>query len=123
MITLFSNYYYFLYLFSTLFEQKKSVYNDVLPAFLRWRSEGKKIYVYSSGSVAAQKMLFKYSTEGDLLKFFHGHFDTTVGSKMDVNSYLAILKLIDEEGKNCLFLTDLLKGKTGIGKDLKIILV
>ena len=82
-----------------------------MPAFLRWQSEGKSVYAYSSGSIAAQKMLFKHSTEGDLLPFFKGHFDTTVGSKTEASSYEAILNDIGKEGSQCLFLTDLIRGR------------
>jgi enolase-phosphatase E1 len=44
------------------------IYNDVVPALKEWTSSGLKVYIYSSGSVEAQKLLFKYSSEGDLLK-------------------------------------------------------
>lgn len=43
-----------------------SVYDDVPEALKTWKKEGKKIFIYSSGSVAAQKLLFKYSKFGDL---------------------------------------------------------
>ena len=33
----------------------------------KWKSQGIDLYVYSSGSVAAQKLLFGYSDEGDIL--------------------------------------------------------
>ena len=45
-----------------------SVYDDVVPAFERWLESGKKIYIYSSGSIQAQKLLFAHSEKGDLLK-------------------------------------------------------
>ena len=44
-----------------------SVYDDVHKAFHLWTSKGKKVYIYSSGSVEAQKLLFGYSVDGDLL--------------------------------------------------------
>jgi enolase-phosphatase E1 len=44
-----------------------SVYADVPKAFNLWTSKGKKVYIYSSGSVEAQKLLFGYSVDGDLL--------------------------------------------------------
>jgi methionine salvage enolase-phosphatase E1 len=43
-----------------------SIYDDVVPKFDQWKAEGKTIYIYSSGSVPAQKLLVKYSTKGDL---------------------------------------------------------
>lgn len=53
---------------------KGQVYSDVVEAFKEWKSKQKSIYVYSSGSVAAQKLLFGYSDQGDLLEYFSGHF-------------------------------------------------
>ena len=43
------------------------VYEDVVPALTKWRDSGKEIYIYSSGSVEAQKLLFGWSDKGDLL--------------------------------------------------------
>jgi methionine salvage enolase-phosphatase E1 len=45
-----------------------SVYSDVVPALKSWAHSGRQIYVYSSGSVEAQKLLFGHSEEGDLLE-------------------------------------------------------
>ncbi|MCT8155083.1 acireductone synthase, partial [Klebsiella aerogenes] len=42
------------------------LYPDVLPALEKWKAMGIDLYVYSSGSVAAQKLLFGYSDEGDI---------------------------------------------------------
>lgn len=44
------------------------VFEDVVPAIRKWREAGMKVYIYSSGSVEAQKLLFGYSTEGDILE-------------------------------------------------------
>ena len=43
-------------------------FEDVVPAVRKWREAGMKVYVYSSGSVEAQKLLFGHSTEGDVLE-------------------------------------------------------
>jgi enolase-phosphatase E1 len=45
-----------------------SVYDDVVEALHKWKAMGHKVYIYSSGSVQAQKLLFKYSNKGDLLE-------------------------------------------------------
>ncbi|XP_066852747.1 enolase-phosphatase E1 isoform X2 [Anser cygnoides] len=42
---------------------KGEVFEDVVPAIRKWREAGMKVYIYSSGSVEAQKLLFGYSTE------------------------------------------------------------
>jgi enolase-phosphatase E1 len=44
------------------------MYGDVVPTLKSWTDSGRQIYVYSSGSVEAQKLLFGYSEEGDLLE-------------------------------------------------------
>ncbi|KAM9330543.1 enolase-phosphatase E1 [Gastrophryne carolinensis] len=88
---------------------KGEVYGDVVPMLKRWQEASKKLYIFSSGSVEAQKLLFGYSTEGDLLKFFQGHFDTTVGPKIESDSYRKIAAHIGCLTENCLFLTDVTK--------------
>ncbi|KAL0123751.1 hypothetical protein PUN28_005923 [Cardiocondyla obscurior] len=88
---------------------KGHVYEDVPKAFESWTSNGKKIYVYSSGSVEAQKLLFGHSVHGDLLKYFSGFFDTEVGAKQESNSYKNILSKIDEKPSDVIFLTDVVK--------------
>lgn len=45
-----------------------SVYDDVEESLKIWTATGKKVYIYSSGSVEAQKLLFKHSIAGDLLQ-------------------------------------------------------
>ncbi|CAB1352190.1 unnamed protein product [Coregonus sp. 'balchen'] len=62
---------------------KGEVYQDVVPSIRRWRRQGLKVYIYSSGSVEAQKLLFGYSVEGDVLDLFNGHFDTNIGTKVE----------------------------------------
>ena len=46
---------------------KGSVFADVPRAFERWVKQGRKVYIYSSGSIRAQKLLFGQTTQGDLL--------------------------------------------------------
>ncbi|KFQ17697.1 Enolase-phosphatase E1, partial [Merops nubicus] len=47
---------------------KGEIFKDVVPAIRKWREAGMKVYIYSSGSIEAQKLLFGYSTEGDILQ-------------------------------------------------------
>jgi methionine salvage enolase-phosphatase E1 len=51
-----------------------SVYPDVVPALKTWTHSGRQIYVYSSGSVEAQKLLFGHSEEGDILEVSKSQF-------------------------------------------------
>lgn len=54
-------------MFSDLWPFTNRIYQDVTPSIRRWRDRGLKVYIYSSGSVEAQKLLFRYSVEGDVL--------------------------------------------------------
>lgn len=82
------------------------VYQDVPPAFARWRKEGKRIYIYSSGSVLAQKLLFTHTTNGDLSQYISGYFDTTTGPKKAVTSYQTIAHQIGCPASEVLFMSD-----------------
>ncbi|XP_038072544.1 enolase-phosphatase E1-like isoform X2 [Patiria miniata] len=82
------------------------VYSDVLPAIKQWISDGKKVYIYSSGSVEAQKLLFGHTDNGSLLELFSGYFDTKIGSKVEKESYLKIAAEVGSEPGQILFLTD-----------------
>ena len=82
------------------------VYPDALMGLRRWHEQGLKLYVYSSGSVAAQLLLFRHSTAGDLTGLFSGHFDTRVGSKKETDSYAAIAREIGVAASDILFLSD-----------------
>ncbi|XP_071411903.1 enolase-phosphatase E1 isoform X2 [Pithys albifrons albifrons] len=85
---------------------KGEVFEDVVPAIRKWREAGMKVYIYSSGSIEAQKLLFGYSTEGDILELFDGHFDTKIGPKVESESYRRIAASIGCATNNILFLTD-----------------
>jgi enolase-phosphatase E1 len=82
------------------------VYRDVAPAFARWTEQGKRVYIYSSGSVLAQKLLFAHTTDGDLTGYLSGYFDTTTGAKRDPASYQSISRQIDVAAAEILFLSD-----------------
>ena len=87
-------------------ELRGEVYPDVASAFARWRAQGRRIAIYSSGSVLAQKLLFAYSTAGDLTKFVDGFFDTTTGSKREVESYRQIAAALSLSPAEILFVSD-----------------
>jgi enolase-phosphatase E1 len=82
------------------------VFEDVQPAFERWTKLGKKLYIFSSGSIQAQQLLFRYSEAGDLTPYLSGYFDTTTGSKREANSYHAIAEAIGFSPAQILFISD-----------------
>ena len=83
------------------------LYPDVLPVLEAWQQQGVKLYIYSSGSVAAQKLLVGYSDMGDISNLFSGYFDTRVGAKREVQSYLNIAQQIGLPAQSLLFLSDI----------------
>jgi enolase-phosphatase E1 len=82
------------------------VYADVLPAFGRWRGAGLTIAIYSSGSVLAQRLLFRNSTSGDLTPFIKHYFDTGVGPKRTPESYRRIAHALRLDPDELCFVSD-----------------
>lgn len=64
------------------------VYPDVIEPIKRWRQSGLDVRIYSSGSIATQKLFFGHVDGlGNCLDLFTGHYDTTIGSKREASSY------------------------------------
>lgn len=82
------------------------VYPDVLPALTAWHAAGITLGVYSSGSVAAQHLLFGHTNEGDLRPLFSHWFDTETGAKQAVGSYQRIASQLGHPPSTLLFLSD-----------------
>ena len=86
---------------------RSHVYPEVPGALARWRAGGAALYVYSSGSVGAQRLFFGHTEAGDLLPLFSGFFDTeTAGPKRESASYRKILAALGRDGREVLFLSD-----------------
>jgi enolase-phosphatase E1 len=86
---------------------KGHMYPDVKPALERWDAMGMKLAIFSSGSIAAQKQLFGFSTEGDLTPYFSAYFDTTTGMKRDEQTYHLIVQQLYASANSVLFLSDI----------------
>lgn len=82
------------------------LYPEVAGQLALWQQQGIALYVYSSGSVEAQKLLFGYSDAGDLQPRFCGYFDTRVGAKQEVAAYCRIAEQIGCAPTELLFLSD-----------------
>lgn len=83
------------------------VYEDAALKLREWHESGIRLYIYSSGSVHAQKLLFSHTDQGDLTPLFSGYFDTRVGAKQDVESYRRIAGEIGLVPGSILFLSDI----------------
>ena len=93
-------------------DYKAHMYPDAIEYLKTWDLMALPIYVYSSGSIKAQQLFFKYSEGGDLLGLFSGHFDTTSGGKKEAQSYRNILSKLQNnhtglQAENVLFLSDI----------------
>lgn len=83
------------------------VFDDVPEALERWHASGIKIYIYSSGSREAQRLIFGNTAHGDLRKYLCGYFDTTVGNKREAKSYFEIFQSVGVDNPSqILFITD-----------------
>ncbi len=82
------------------------IYPDAVAGLRRWHDAGISLYVFSSGSVAAQKLIFGHSVAGDLTPMFSGYFDTAVGPKREASSYATIASKIGLPPAEILFLSD-----------------
>jgi enolase-phosphatase E1 len=90
-------------------ELSGEVYADVPPALTEWRRRGTRCFIYSSGSVLAQRLWFSRTGHGDLLGYLAGHFDTmTGGPKRDPASYHRIARMIGTPPGEIVFYSDIL---------------
>ncbi|MFN0136739.1 MAG: acireductone synthase [Phycisphaerae bacterium] len=87
-------------------ELRSHVYADVAPALRRWSARGCDVRIYSSGSVAAQKLFFAHTEFGDLTAALRGHYDTTTGPKSAPASYEIIARAFEMPPNEILFLSD-----------------
>jgi enolase-phosphatase E1 len=85
---------------------KAPLYADVPEALGRWQSAGLELSTYSSGSINAQKLLYRHSTYGDLSILFRGWFDTNIGSKIISKSYTKIAKALMSNPEKIVFISD-----------------
>ncbi|WP_448133563.1 acireductone synthase [Stenotrophomonas rhizophila] len=90
-------------------DYKAHFYPDVAAVLKGWHAEGKPLYVYSSGSVPAQKQFFGFSEAGDLTGLVSGWFDTEVGGKREADSYRHIVKAIGVPAGQIVFLSDVVE--------------
>ncbi len=85
------------------------VYDDVPEMLENWNFLGKKMGIFSSGSVNAQKLLFSHSVKGNLSTYFSNYFDTIIGSKRDSDTYSLITKQLALPSNRILFLSDVIE--------------
>jgi len=85
------------------------VYDEVPGCLRAWKERGCNIFIYSSGSVEAQRLMFRYSEAGDLSGCLDGYFDTTTGGKREAASYRKIAEVIALDPREIVFLSDVVE--------------
>lgn len=87
-------------------ELMADLFDDVVPVLRRWKQQGLELSVYSSGSVAAQQLLYGHCREGDVRDLFSHWFDTRIGAKQSEDSYRRILEGLGCRAEQVLFISD-----------------
>ena len=87
---------------------RSEMFADVPGAFERWTKQDKQLAIFSSGSILAQQLIFKYSNFGDLTGFIAEYFDTTTGAKKEAESYRRIAESLGFKAGEILFVSDIL---------------
>jgi enolase-phosphatase E1 len=82
------------------------LYPDVVPTLKAWKAAGLTLAVYSSGSQAAQKLIYGYTEQGDVTPLFSAFFDLEMGGKRESASYSAIVRKAGWAPADVLFLSD-----------------
>ena len=82
-------------------ELRPDLFADVEPAFEHWKAAGIEIAIYSSGSVLAQKLIFR-----ERLPDISAFFDTSVGPKRSIDSYRRIAGELQRPPERILFVSD-----------------
>ena len=85
------------------------IYPDAPAALRDWHAAGIPLYVYSSGSVPAQRLFFGHSDDGDLTGLFSGWFDTEIGGKREAESYRRIADAVGLPPADIVFLSDVVE--------------
>lgn len=88
---------------------KGHVYPEVQEAIKSWVLQGIQVGIFSSGSIAAQRLIFGYSEAGDLTPLLSNYFDTNTGGKRDSSTYETIAHKLNIEANQIVFLSDVVE--------------
>ena len=83
------------------------VYDDVPLSLKEWYDNNIELAIFSSGSVEAQKLIFKFANQGDLSNYLSAYFDTVTGPKREANTYKLIADQLQFPASSILFLSDI----------------
>jgi enolase-phosphatase E1 len=83
-----------------------ALYPDVADRLAAWAAAGLRLFVYSSNSQAAQKLLLSHGSSAEVTRFFEGFFDTTLGQKIEPGSYRDICERLELPAASILVLSE-----------------
>lgn len=83
------------------------VYDDVPHSLKEWYDNKIILAIFSSGSVEAQKLIFKFANQGDLSSYISAYFDTVTGPKREASTYKLIADKLKLPTTAILFLSDI----------------
>ena len=83
------------------------VYDDVPHSLKEWYDNNIELAIFSSGSVEAQKLIFKFANQGDLSSYISAYFDTVTGPKREASTYKLIADKLKLPTTSILFLSDI----------------
>ena len=86
---------------------RSHMYPDAVTYLHKWHADSMPLYVYSSGSIQAQKLFFRHTEAGNLTPLISDYFDTTIGNKRETDSYRRIGAAINTATSEALFLSDI----------------
>lgn len=82
------------------------VYEDVLAVLQHWVQQEINLYVFSSESIKAQQLFFRFTEMGDFRLLFSGYFDSEMGEKRNVATFRNIAQAIALPAESILYLSD-----------------
>ena len=87
-------------------ELKSQLFPETAQCLRKWHEQGLTLSVYSSGSIRAQRLLYRHSTAGDLEELFSHWFDTHTGPKKSTESYTTIAEQLHSSPNKIWFVSD-----------------
>ena len=87
-------------------ELKAELFPEAAECLQQWHQQGITLSVYSSGSIQAQKLLYRHTSKGNLESLFSYWFDTHTGPKKTAESYIKIVSQLNSAPEDIWFVSD-----------------
>lgn len=87
-------------------EFQSHVYADVPGCLRKWLDQDINLYVFAPSSEKAQRLFFRYSSQGDLRLLFAGYFDNRLGPRRRSDTYRRMAESVALDPGQMLFISD-----------------